>query len=122
MSMRKRATRTTIQDTAAELGCSSSRIARRPIARGSGSGSLCSHRRGEVAFVFTGESNTDRFRFVLSMQSLVPQMERRTVELLACMERRQLESKTGYVDLADAMYHWAHDFMVRHFVPLYVVS
>ena len=56
------------------------------------------------------------------MQSLVPQMERRTVELLACMERRQLESKTGYVDLADAMYHWAHDFMVRHFVPLYVVS
>ncbi len=60
--------------------------------------------------------------FVYSMQSLVPQLERRTVELLMCMERRQLESKTAYVNLAETMYHWAHDVMVRHFVHFYIMS
>ena len=44
---------------------------------------------------------------------LIPQFERRTWELLRCLERRQGEAKDGFVNLAEAMYHWAHDFMVR---------
>ena len=28
------------------------------------------------------------------------------------MERRQMEAKDGFVNLPEAMYHWAHDFMV----------
>ena len=48
-----------------------------------------------------------------SVADLMPQLERRTVQLLKTLVRRQAESGQGFVDLAEAMYHWAHDFMVR---------
>ena len=49
-----------------------------------------------------------------SIQQLVPVLEKRTWELMQCFERRQAER--GVVDVTEAFYHWAHDFMVsrRH--------
>lgn len=45
---------------------------------------------------------------------LLPVLEKRTFELLACMERRQAESAKGCVDMTDTLYHWSHDFMVSY--------
>lgn len=42
-----------------------------------------------------------------------PPLERRTWELMACLERRQGPGKDALVDLATTMTHWAYDFMVR---------
>ncbi|KAI1785123.1 cytochrome P450 [Ganoderma leucocontextum] len=41
---------------------------------------------------------------------LVPQLERRTVQLLKTLEQRQSETKDGFVEMSEPMYHWAHDF------------
>ena len=54
-----------------------------------------------------------RCRFLSSIADLVPQLERRTVQLLKTLERRQAATEKGFLDLSEAMYHWAHDFMVR---------
>ena len=35
------------------------------------------------------------------------------MQLLKTMERRQSESRDGFLELSKTMYHWAHDFMVR---------
>lgn len=48
----------------------------------------------------------------LRVAELLPVLEERTFELLACMERRQAESAKGCVDMTDTFYHWSHDFMV----------
>lgn len=42
-----------------------------------------------------------------------PPLEKRTWELMACLERRQGPGKDAYVDLATAFTHWAYDFMVH---------
>ena len=47
-----------------------------------------------------------------SLSQLMPNLERRTVELLQCMERRQSESATGFLDIKEAFSHWAFDFTV----------
>ncbi|OJT10972.1 Cytochrome P450 67 [Trametes pubescens] len=41
---------------------------------------------------------------------LTPALEKRTWELLRCIERRQ-KANGGYVNLPEAFSHWAHDFM-----------
>ena len=46
------------------------------------------------------------------MSRIYPILEQRTSELLACIERRQLESKDGMVDLVKGIEHWAYDLMV----------
>ncbi|KAJ3018977.1 hypothetical protein NUW54_g201 [Trametes sanguinea] len=46
-----------------------------------------------------------------SFASLLPQLDRRTWELIQCLEARQSQSPDGVVDLANCSYHWAHDFM-----------
>ncbi|KAM5544703.1 hypothetical protein V8D89_001601 [Ganoderma adspersum] len=38
-------------------------------------------------------------------------LERRTMQLLNTLERRQAETEKGFLDLSETMYHWAHDFM-----------
>lgn len=42
----------------------------------------------------------------------MPDLERRTVELLECIERRQSESEVGFLDIKEAFSHWAFDFTV----------
>ena len=42
----------------------------------------------------------------------MPNLERRTIELLQCMQRRQLESETGFLDIKEIFSHWAFDFTV----------
>ena len=42
----------------------------------------------------------------------MPALERRTNELVRCIERRQAESETGLVDLKEALSHWAFDYTV----------
>ncbi|CDO77817.1 hypothetical protein BN946_scf184722.g9 [Trametes cinnabarina] len=46
-----------------------------------------------------------------SIAGLLPQLERRTWELVQCIEMRQSQSSNGVVDLATCLYQWAHDFM-----------
>lgn len=41
---------------------------------------------------------------------LFPALEQRTWELFQCFERRQAQNG-GYLDMAEAFYHWSHDFM-----------
>ncbi|KAF9812176.1 hypothetical protein IEO21_06318 [Rhodonia placenta] len=40
-----------------------------------------------------------------------PALERRTWQLLSCIEERQAAGKDGYVDLAKCFCHWSYDFM-----------
>ena len=42
----------------------------------------------------------------------MPNLERRTIKLLQCMQRRQLESETGFLDIKEVFSHWAFDFTV----------
>lgn len=44
---------------------------------------------------------------------LMPPLEKRTWELMRCLERRQSQSADGAVDLGTAIAHWSYDFMVR---------
>ncbi|KAL1949719.1 hypothetical protein VTO73DRAFT_8600 [Trametes versicolor] len=46
-----------------------------------------------------------------SIAGLIPQLERRTWELVQCLERRQGASQNKTINLPEAMYHWSHDFM-----------
>lgn len=46
-----------------------------------------------------------------SMVQLGPYIERRTFQLLDCLERRQAQSADKSVNLADAFYHWSYDLM-----------
>ncbi|KAJ8463955.1 hypothetical protein ONZ51_g9915 [Trametes cubensis] len=46
-----------------------------------------------------------------SIAGLIPQLDRRTWELMQTLERRQAQSARGAVNLAETMYHWSHDFM-----------
>lgn len=41
-----------------------------------------------------------------------PPLEKRTWELMVCLERRQSREEDALVDLATAFTHWAYDFMV----------
>ena len=50
---------------------------------------------------------------MFSIADIVPQLERRTVQLLKTLEQRQSETRDGFLELSKVMYHWAHDFMVR---------
>ncbi|GJE88926.1 cytochrome P450 [Phanerochaete sordida] len=45
------------------------------------------------------------------VEQLAPFIERRTFELLNCIQRRQAESRDGSVNLADCFYHWSYDLM-----------
>ncbi|KAI1783613.1 cytochrome P450 [Ganoderma leucocontextum] len=45
------------------------------------------------------------------LADLTPLLERRTVQLLKTMERRQSETRAGFLDLYETMYHWSYDFM-----------
>lgn len=54
---------------------------------------------------------THRIPFT-SISSLIPQLERRTWELVQCFERRQKASQDNTVNFPETMYHWSHDFMV----------
>ncbi|KAI0750011.1 cytochrome P450 [Daedaleopsis nitida] len=44
------------------------------------------------------------------LSQVIPQLERRTMELVQSLARRQSASKTGFVDLPEIMFYWAHDF------------
>ncbi|KAJ8486823.1 hypothetical protein ONZ51_g4573 [Trametes cubensis] len=46
-----------------------------------------------------------------SVAGLIPQLDRRTWELIQTLARRQAEDPRGTVSLAETMYHWSHDFM-----------
>lgn len=46
-----------------------------------------------------------------AVSAFYPPLEKRTWELLACLERRQAPGKDGVVDLATALTHWAYDVM-----------
>ncbi|KAI9056790.1 cytochrome P450 [Trametes sanguinea] len=46
-----------------------------------------------------------------SVAGLLPQLDRRTWELIQCLEVRQSQDSHGAVNLATCLYHWAHDFM-----------
>ncbi|EIW57872.1 cytochrome P450 [Trametes versicolor FP-101664 SS1] len=46
-----------------------------------------------------------------SIAGLIPQLERRTWELVQCFERRQEASQDKTVNFPETMYHWSHDFM-----------
>jgi hypothetical protein len=48
------------------------------------------------------------------MSQLRPALEKRTYELLQCMERRQANSMDGTIDLSECFCHWAYDFMVSY--------
>ncbi|KIP04469.1 hypothetical protein PHLGIDRAFT_193285 [Phlebiopsis gigantea 11061_1 CR5-6] len=45
------------------------------------------------------------------VSQLLPVLEKRTYDLLQCMERRQAESPDGSIDLTECFYHWSYDFM-----------
>ncbi|KAI0648784.1 cytochrome P450 [Trametes meyenii] len=42
---------------------------------------------------------------------LIPALEKRTWELMQCLERRQAQSDNGLVDLTLSIAHWSYDFM-----------
>ncbi|KAJ7149971.1 cytochrome P450 [Mycena filopes] len=44
-----------------------------------------------------------------SIANFLPVLEKRTTELLHCLERRQKESPDGYFDISKALSHWAYD-------------
>ncbi|EIW57876.1 cytochrome P450 [Trametes versicolor FP-101664 SS1] len=44
------------------------------------------------------------------LAQLTPALEKRTWEVMRCIERRQ-KANGGYVNLPEAFYHWSHDFM-----------
>ncbi|KAJ3001132.1 hypothetical protein NUW54_g6625 [Trametes sanguinea] len=44
-----------------------------------------------------------------SISNLIPQLERRTWELVHCIETRQAQSSDGSVNLPESLYHWSHD-------------
>ncbi|KAJ7712050.1 cytochrome P450 [Mycena metata] len=46
-----------------------------------------------------------------SINNFIPAVERRTLELLDCIEYRQSESKEQLVDLSKVFCHWAYDIM-----------
>ncbi len=48
-----------------------------------------------------------------SLSQLMPNLERRTLELMQCMERRQSQSERGLVDVKEVFSHWAFDYTVR---------
>ncbi|KAI0353754.1 cytochrome P450 [Trametes cingulata] len=75
---------------------------------------------GAVALFFkqdTAEQHRNRRRIWsglftrTSIAGLIPQLERRTWELVRCLEQRQAQSTDGVVNLPEAMYHWSHDVM-----------
>ncbi|KAI0648753.1 cytochrome P450 [Trametes meyenii] len=75
---------------------------------------------GAVALFFkqdTPDLHRDRKRIwssfftPTSISGLIPQLERRTWELVRCLAYRQSQSPHGTVNLVEAMYHWSHDFM-----------
>ncbi|RDX42351.1 cytochrome P450 [Lentinus brumalis] len=44
------------------------------------------------------------------LSQLMPNLERRTLELMQCMERRQSQSERGLVDVKEVFSHWAFDY------------
>ncbi|KAI0636113.1 cytochrome P450 [Trametes polyzona] len=44
------------------------------------------------------------------LAQLTPALEKRTWEVMRCIERRQA-ANGGYVNVPEAFYHWSHDFM-----------
>ncbi len=55
------------------------------------------------------------------MQLMAP-LERRTWQLMHCLERRQSQSVDMTVDMGTAIAHWAYDFMVRIHLHLFRVQ
>ncbi|KIP03758.1 hypothetical protein PHLGIDRAFT_225048 [Phlebiopsis gigantea 11061_1 CR5-6] len=45
------------------------------------------------------------------ISQLFPVLEKRTYDLIQCMERRQSLDATGCIDLTECFYHWAYDLM-----------
>lgn len=50
---------------------------------------------------------------MIRIAHLVPSLEKRTTELIDCLEERQKASADGTVDFSECVLHWSHDFMVR---------
>lgn len=48
-----------------------------------------------------------------SLSQLMPNLERRTMELMQYIERRQSQSAHGVVDIKEVFSHWAFDYTVR---------
>ncbi len=65
----------------------------------------------EMIVPLSCQSSSRHLRFVRSIAQLFPALEQRTWELFQCFERRQAQNG-GYLDMAEAFYHWSHDFMV----------
>ncbi|EGN93361.1 hypothetical protein SERLA73DRAFT_189569 [Serpula lacrymans var. lacrymans S7.3] len=46
-----------------------------------------------------------------ALSHFFPPLERRLWELMNCIEKRQLNNKTGTVDISECICHWSYDFM-----------
>ncbi|KAI8969884.1 cytochrome P450 [Trametes punicea] len=61
--------------------------------------------------VWGGFFTPKRYYIPARCLGLIPQLDRRTWELIGTLERRQSQNPEGVVNLVDTMYHWSHDFM-----------